>query len=123
MITKERFQEAVIKSASKETSASPEFWSKENPTQGHCAVVALLAQDIFGGEILRASLEDTEFSYGGSHYWNLLPDDNEIDFTKAQFENRFPKLVGEVRNRDKLLNNTSTKQRYEILRVKLFNTF
>lgn len=116
MISKERFQETVVKSGSKETSANPERWVEDNPILGHCAVVALLAQDIWGGELLRASLEGTEFAYGRSHYWNLLPDGSEIDFTEPQFKGRRPNLIGEVRTREYLLSNEQTKLRYELLK-------
>lgn len=116
MISKEQFQEVVVKSGSKETSSNPERWVEDNPILGHCAVVALLAQDIWGGELLRASLEGTEFAYGRSHYWNLLPDGLEIDFTESQFEGRRPNLIGEVRTREYLLSNEQTKFRYELLK-------
>ncbi|HAI22195.1 MAG: hypothetical protein UV28_C0013G0019 [Candidatus Collierbacteria bacterium GW2011_GWE2_42_48] len=117
MINKEQFQEAVVKSGKKETSMSPDHWNEENPTLGHCAVVALTAQDIYGGKLLKASLEGTGFAYGRSHYWNLLPDGSEIDFTEAQFEGRKPQLNGEVRTREYVLSNELTKQRYELLKV------
>jgi hypothetical protein len=117
MINKEQFQEVVVKSGRKETSMSPDRWNEENPTLGHCAVVALVAQDIFGGELLRASLEGTEFAYDRSHYWNLLPDGSEIDFTEAQFEGRKPLLTGEVRTREYVLSSEVTRQRYELLKA------
>lgn len=116
MIDKERFQEVIVKSGSKETSTNPDRWVENNPTLGHCAVVALLAQDIYGGELLRASLEGTEFAYARSHYWNLLPDGIEIDFTELQFEGKRPNLIGEVRTREYLLSNAQTKLRYELLK-------
>lgn len=116
MISKERFQETIVKSGSRETSANPERWVEDNSTLGHCAVVALLAQDMYGGELLRASLEGTEFAYARSHYWNLLPDGLEIDFTEPQFEGRRPNLIGEVRTREYLLSNEQTKFRYELLK-------
>lgn len=116
MVKREKFQEIVVKSGQRETSANPEHWTENNPTLGHCAAVALLAQDIYGGELLRASLEGTEFAYGRSHYWNLLPDGSEIDFTEPQFEGRKPDLTGEVRNREYLLSSEQTKLRYELLK-------
>lgn len=119
MITKEKFQQEIIKSGSRETSANPEHWSENNPTYGHCAVVSLLVQDVYGGQLLRATLDGTEFSHLKSHYWNLLPDGTEIDFTEAQFEGRKPKLIGEVRAREYVLSNELTRQRYELLKSKL----
>jgi len=119
MITKEQFQQAIIQSGKRETSATPEQWSQENPTLGHCAVVALLAQDIFGGDLLRASLEGTEFAYARSHYWNRLADGSEVDFTEPQFQGRRPQLEGEVRTREHVLSNEQTKLRYELLKIAL----
>lgn len=116
MITIESFSRAVQTSARKETSATPDLWSEDNPTFGHCAIVSLVAQDIFGGDLLRASLIGTEFAESGSHYWNLLPDGTEKDFTEAQFEGNKPKLVGEVRTRDQVLSYEPTRLRYELLK-------
>jgi len=112
----EKFQQAIILSGRKDTSATPDNWVEENPTLGHCAVISLLAQEIFGGELLRASLEGTEFAYAKSHYWNLLPDGTEVDFSAPQFEGRRPYLIGEVRAREYLLSNGQTKLRYEMLK-------
>jgi len=120
MISKEQFQEAVIRSTWKETSFTPELWEEDNPTSGHCAVVALLAQDIFGGKLLRASLDQTEFASLRSHYWNLLPDGTEIDFTQSQFGDRRPLLLGTV-EREYLLQNDEVRKRYEALRIALLS--
>ena len=51
-----------------DTSFAPADWSPDNPAFGQCAVTALIVQDLFGGELLRACIA------GGSHYWNLLPE-------------------------------------------------
>jgi len=72
----------------------------------------LLAQDYFGGEILRASLENTPFVAGRSHYRN----ENE-DFTKEQFGNIPLDLIFEPRTREYLLSNSNTALRYQILKA------
>ena len=100
-MAKELFQIVIAGIAKRETSADPVNWTVSNPLSGHCAIVSLLAQDIYGGEILRASLEGTEWKRMRSHYWNKLPS-GEIDFTEAQFEGRRPLLIGETRTRDYL---------------------
>lgn len=117
MIEKDYLQQAINVSGKAETSATPDYWSEENPTIGHCSVVALIVQDLLGGELLRASLEGTEFEYGKSHYWNRLQDGTEVDFTEVQFEGRKPKLVGEQRTREYVLSYEPTKQRYELLKA------
>lgn len=69
IITKENFSSLIKKITSKDTSADPENWTSSNPLWGHCAVVSLLAQNYFGGDLIRASLEHIpEYSYLKSHY-------------------------------------------------------
>jgi len=117
-ITPEKFKETLLKICTKETSSSPDTWSTENPLLGHCAVVTLLAQDLFGGEILRGSLDNTPFAYMRSHYWNKLPDGTEIDFTKDQFQSNSPQnLKSEPRTREYLLSNAETLKRYTLLKA------
>ena len=55
-------------------------WSALNPSQGQCAVTALLVQDIWGGQLIRTVVEGQS-----SHYYNLLPDGRELDLTRGQF--------------------------------------
>lgn len=108
----------LVAAARKETASDPVGWTEDNPLAGHCAVVSLVAQDLWGGSLLRASLEGTEWAHLRSHYWNELPGGEE-DFTEAQFGGRRPKLVGEVRTREYLLTNEGTRNRYLILRRNL----
>lgn len=122
MVSKEEFTQIVTAAANRDISSTPDVWVETNPLLGSCAVVALLAQDLFGGELLRASLEGTEFAYGRSHYWNLLPDGAEVDFSEAQFEGRKPQLIGEIRTREYLLSNKDTRQRYETLKIFFWDT-
>lgn len=96
-------------------------WSDENPTWGHCAVVALMTQKLFGGELLRVSLERTEFAASRSHYFNRLPDGAVVDATASQFSGRLraAELPAETRERSYLLSNESTKRRYAAFAVRL----
>lgn len=115
-ITPNEFENMLLSICDTKTSHDPDRWTPNNPLCGHCAVVALLAQDLFGGELLRASLEGTEFAYMRSHYWNKLPDGTEIDFTDSQFKGCYPEnLKPEIREREHLLSHSATKERYEIL--------
>ncbi len=108
---------------SADTSSDPERWTRENPLWGHCAVVALIVQDYFGGDLLRAPLHQLpEFALMGSHYWNRLPDGREVDLTHEQFGRDISaelKPLAERRYRNYVLNCPETKMRYELLRSRL----
>ena len=111
-MNKSEFTQLVTQACKRETSADPYGWSEENPTWGHCAVVALLAQDYFGGEILRASLAGTPFETSGSHYRN-----KDDDFTEGQFGGSQLDLIFEPRTREYLLSNIDTATRYNLLKA------
>lgn len=121
IIDKNTFQKLVIKSACRETSASPKYWSKDNPTIGHCAIVALYAQELFGGQLLRADLKQTPFEYLKSHFWNVLPNGKTHDFTKLQFGKQKLILKGEVRERKDILKDKRTLHRYKLFKGNLRN--
>ena len=104
-----------------DTSSDSGLWSMTNPFWGHCAIVALLAQEKFGGTIVRQSLEYVPiFSRLGSHYSNMLPDGTKVDFTVAQFNGALPPdLPLEKCERMYLLANPETLRRYTLLRERL----
>lgn len=105
----------------KETSADPDGWTPQNPAWGQCAVTALVMQDFFEGQILRASLEAvTGFERMRSHYWNLL-EHGERDFSQSQFPADIYKTIpkGELRTREYLLSNPYTAQRYRMLKKRV----
>ena len=86
-INKDKFSKLVHSISSRDTSSDPKHWNKNNPLWGHCAVVALLAQDYFDGDLIRGSLAEIEtYAYLKSHFWNKLPNGEEIDFTKDQYK-------------------------------------
>lgn len=115
-VTQEEFRKMLSLICDAETSADPGGWTPENPLWGHCAVVSLLAQDFFGGILLRASLKETPFEAAGSHYWNKLADGTEADFTVSQFGDQYPvNLVPQPKERDYVLSYPQTKLRYELL--------
>jgi len=115
---KEEFLNKLRKIAAKDTSADPDGWTPENPLWGHCAVAALLAQEIFGGELMRGSLKEIEkYAYLHSHYWNRLPDGQEFDFTSEQYSDlSFKDLIGEVRSKESALNHPDTQRRFALLK-------
>lgn len=62
---------------------SSDKWTAENPAKGHCSATSLVAQDIFGGELLRTS------TVGGTHFYNLI-DGVRWDLTVSQFAEPIP---------------------------------
>lgn len=117
-VSVERFSELLVDGlCTRETSANPVGWTPENPTWGHCAVVALVAQNLFGGEIVRAPLDRVPaFAHMRSHYWNFI-DGNHHDFTIGQFKGGLAEasLIGTRRARHELLEHLETKRRYKEL--------
>ncbi len=110
-----RFSEIIKEVCMRDTSASPNDWTPENPLWGHCAVVAVLAHNLYGGTIFRATLDGTDFEFMRSHYWNMIRG-QEMDFTSEQFGNNYPKgMIPEPRSRDCILSNDLTRKRYETL--------
>lgn len=105
---------------SRDTSADPDGWTRENPAWGQCAVTALVTQDFFGGEILRASLEDVAgYQYMRSHYWNRLPSGAQLDLSQRQFDRlAYDKIPpGETRTREYLMSNEGTRNCFARLRL------
>lgn len=111
---------AKLKSiAQADTSADPDGWTPENPLWGHCAVVSLLIQDLYGGDLVRGSLkEHPKYGYLRSHYWNRI-DGKDIDFTKEQYPDlSYSELQAEVRSRESVLEHPDTVRRYELLKAR-----
>jgi hypothetical protein len=101
---------AIRRAWSAETSSAPD-WTLMAPSRGQCAVTALLVQDYFGGDLLRAVVD------GVSHYWNRINGD-EIDFTRDQF-GRFEITEIETRSRAYVLSFPDTLMRYELLKQRV----
>jgi len=117
-MTHEEYRTKIREIAQRDTSADPEGWTAENPLWGHCAVVSLLAQEMFGGALVRGSLKDhPSYSYLRSHFWNKLPDDTAIDFTSEQYPDlSFKELRGKTRTRGEVLAYPDTVRRYNLLK-------
>lgn len=78
--------ERVIRASwSRETCDPADEFSPENPARGHCAVTALVVQDLCGGELLLAEVHYRDGSRQGLHYWNRLGEGVELDLTREQF--------------------------------------
>lgn len=117
LLTSEEFAELLPALCNAETSMDPAGWTPRNPLWGHCAVVALVAQNVFGGKLLRALLAGTPFAAMGSHYWNELPNGIRVDFTMSQFGRNYPDIApkAEVRTRASVLFDPNTGMPREIM--------
>ncbi len=116
-MNQEQFIKIIKEVASKETSFDPDNWGLNNLLWGHCAVVSLLAQEIFGGDLIKGSLSDyPKYSYLKSHIWNRI-NGKDVDFTKEQYDDlSFNDLKGELRLRSSVLNHPDTIRRFNLLK-------
>lgn len=86
---------------------------------GQCAVTALVVQDLFGGDLLRAVIPGH-----GSCYWNRIPGMGEVDLTREQYGDDVPIPRGVVVPRSRLLEGeraaeARTLERYLLLRERV----
>lgn len=123
-ITFSSFQKIIDSIASRDTSAHPDDWEKENPLLGHCTVVSILAQDVFGGDIMRVALHKVPgFENIKWHSWNKLEDGQELDFTKSQLDKTLPKNLDTfIANREKLFAYSNIERRYRLLKRRFDNS-
>jgi len=87
-------------------------WNINNKTLGHCAVVALIVNDYFGGTIRKCIVGNI------SHYFNEV-DGNIVDLTSEQFDSEVNYDDFKVKVREELLGNEDTRCRYENLSLKV----
>ena len=59
-------------------------WTPAEPSQGQCAVSALVVHDLLGGQLLEAEVLHADGSHQGFHYWNRFVG-VDIDLTRRQF--------------------------------------
>jgi len=69
------------------------LWSPTNAARGQCVATAFLLHDLFGGDLLEATVTGADGSAQGFHYWNRLPEHGEIDLTLHQFQDN--EVVGD----------------------------
>ena len=100
-----------------DTAQDPARWNPERPSTGHCAVVALLVQDVFGGDLIRATGVNADGPV--VHYWTKTPDYGPLDLTADQFVGGAVFERFEVRARDRLLADPDTRARYARLKARL----
>ncbi|MCX6704752.1 MAG: hypothetical protein NT162_00215, partial [Candidatus Woesebacteria bacterium] len=87
----------------------------------HCAVVSVIAQELFGGKLLRADMTKyPEFVHMRSHYVNQMPNGEIKDFTLSQFDGKRPvDLEFTEREREYVLSYPETAKRYDLLLQRL----
>ena len=87
-------------------------WSRDNKTLGHCAIVALIVNDYFGGDIYKCYVNNL------SHYYNVI-DGKLYDLTEKQFGENVNYIDAKKIERDYLLNDNETNYRYKLLKMRL----
>lgn len=121
-ITPDEFAELLPQVCDWATTSDYTGWMPENPLWGHCAVASLVAQDLFGWGLLRASLlEVPEFAAMRSHYKNFFSS-GARDFTAPQFGERYPEnLEWVARARADVLSPAypQTLQRYKLIAFRI----
>lgn len=105
--TPEEFSALLSQAWSLESSAS---YTPQNPAKGQCSVSSLVAQDIFGGDIL------TTKTRGGTHFYNRI-EGKRYDFTISQFDDEIS-FDDRPSNREEAFGDTSDVQ-YKALRRRL----
>jgi hypothetical protein len=94
-------------------------WNPDNPARGQCGVVAVVLNDILGGELMRGEVhvdgERVDF-----HWWNRLPGGLEIDLTREQFTAQEIITDGVVIARPPNTEIKRLKAEYELLRGRVF---
>jgi hypothetical protein len=94
-------------------------WDPGNPARGQCGVVALVVNDLLGGDLIRAEVhvngERVDF-----HWWNRMPSGLEIDLTREQFrpEEVLTAAVTITRPPDDAIKRLRAE--YELLRQRVF---
>ena len=88
--------------------ATASVYTSANPAKGQCSVTALLAQDWFGGDILKTRVGDAW------HFYNFVKGER-LDFTASQFDD--PILYEDIESgRDDAFTDTTPMQ-YRALRA------
>jgi hypothetical protein len=59
-------------------------WNPDCPTRGQCGVVALVVNDLLGGELMRGEVH-VDGHRVDFHWWNRLHGGVEVDLTRDQF--------------------------------------
>jgi len=92
-------EEALREGWARDTSDDPLGWSEDNPALGQCGVSSLVVRAIYGGEIVIATVLDSQGNRTpDGHAWNILPSGQAFDPAIEQFragEQMAPPIVTE----------------------------
>mgnify|MGYP002621454130 CR=1 FL=1 len=112
-MTLELLQQYLYKVYSKDTCypLCRDDWNDSNPTLGHCAIVSLIVNDYFGGDIYKIKVD------GVSHYFNLI-DNKVVDLTSSQF-NKEIDYNGKIKKDRLEILQKDTLSRYKLLKMRL----
>lgn len=91
---------------------SSTLWTAGNPAAGHCGVTALVANDLFGGEIRKTPYRDIW------HFYNYI-NGIRYDFTESQFAEPLD-YQDQASDRDEAFGDTNAKQ-YKHLQNAVFD--
>ena len=59
-------------------------WTPDNPARGQCATTAVVIHDHLGGSLVRGEVH-VDGRQVDFHWWNRLPDGEQVDITIEQF--------------------------------------
>ncbi|WBB53791.1 hypothetical protein [Verrucosispora sp. WMMD573] len=92
-------------------------WRPDNPARGQCGVTALVVQELLGGDLILGEVfaQDAKI---GHHYWNRLPDGQDVDLTADQFRQGEVIVGGQVQQRPPGAPRRCREQ-YETLRQRV----
>jgi len=98
-----------------------DYVKKGIPSYGQCYVTARAIHKVFKGKII--------YNKEKNHYWNMLPDGTELDFTSDQFHGKFhgdginpvKNLEGKIDNRKYVYppSNDRVRKYFEVVLDKL----
>ncbi len=86
-------------------------WTSENPAVGQCAITSMIVHDNLGGELL--------YCKHNNHYWNRLPNGEEIDLTRSQFSGDTSLCIDAVIKRKHLLSKKKIRTYDTYIRYRL----
>ncbi len=122
-LTLKQLEKAIRNSWGRDTCYYKFIWDDKHQPEsaGHCRVVALIVNDYFGGKFLfsRVIGNPKSIKYNYTHYWNVLPEGKEVDFTKDQFPKNLKLTKPRILSRTQMIDNTKIERTYSILKKRV----
>ncbi len=94
-------------------------WTTENKALGQCLITTLIVNDLYSGEMV--------YDRKNSHFWNILPDKTEQDFSRSQFKVNRIFTITKYKTRDEMLFDENgvkkhTFEKYQMLKDRFLKT-